>query len=360
MKVLRRFIQAAAILIVLFALCYVGLYLKASSAERKVEQAWASTFIDLDSLPSRFPQTDKNATAALLEEMFKDGGKLGMRGIKCLPPWENGWEAISIEGQLPEDARSYLETHQSELLSVYGQIRKEAPQWDMDIEKLSACPTPNFLRQRAISQLFLLDALNKSQQGKSKEATEAFEAAWLANSSLRRRPELITQLISMSIDRAIARVSPEIKDLPDEWQKRFTEHDYRESIQTAFAHQAWMHLQMARVYSNMTGIASGGHFDGDSRLGNLATALGRPYFRLCGANSAEAIRQSLLEFIKQKEHPDSFDAEAISKARRDSIAEWNVQKCWHTVSGLGNTGKLANELMMELEETAKAIRNRKK
>lgn len=356
MKIPRRLLLIAAILVILFALCYAGLYLKASSAEREVERAWASSFIDLDSLPSRFPQTDKNSTAILLEEMFKDGGKLGMRGIECLPPWKGEWKVMEIEGRIPQDARIYLEAHQSELLSMYEQIRREAPQWDMDIEKLSGCPTPNFLRQRAISQLLLLDAIDKSQQGESKESAEAFEAAWRANSSLRSRPELITQLISMSIDRAIARVSPEIKDLPDEWQKRFTEHDYRESIQTAIAHEAWVSLQMARVYSDMTQMVSGAQ---TSRLGKLATTMGRPYFRLCGANSAESIRQSLIEYRKQKEHPESFDAKAIGKALSDSIADWNIQG-QHTVSNPSSSLKLAIELMMEMEETAKAIRSRKK
>ncbi|MEW6208451.1 MAG: hypothetical protein AB1631_08785 [Acidobacteriota bacterium] len=357
MKILRRFLLISALLCVLFAICYVALYVKSSSAEREVERAWAATFIDLQSLPSRFPQTDKNATAILMEDMFKDGGKLGMRGTECLPPWKGEWKIMGMEGRIPEDVRSYLEAHQSDLLMIYGRIREEAPQWEMDIEKLSACPSPNFLRQRAISQLFLLDAINKSQQGRSKEAAEAMEAAWIANSSLRRRPELITQVISMSIDRAIARVSPEIKGLPDEWQKRFTEPDYRESIQTAFAHEAWVHLQMARVYSNMTGLAGSAL---ESRLGKLATTMGRPYFRMCAVNSAEAIRQSLIEYRKQKEHPDNFDIETINKLMRDSLADWNYQKNWNVISSPGGLGKMANEVMTELEETAKAIGSRKK
>jgi hypothetical protein len=213
------------------------------------------------------------------------------------------------------------------------------------------------LRQRAIAQLFLLDAINKSQQGKSKEAAEAMEAAWMANSSLRSRPELITQLIAMSVDRAIARVSPEIKDLPDHWQKRFTEHDYRESIQTALAHQAWMHLQMARAYSDMTTTVNGGQ---ESQMGKIATSMGRPYFRLCGANSAEAIRQGLIEYRKQNEHPESFDMKAINQLMRDSLADWNFQKDWNTIASPGSLGNMANELMKEMEETAKDLRDRKK
>jgi hypothetical protein len=185
----------------------------------------------------------------------------------------------------------------------------------MDIEKFSACPIPNLLQQRAISRLFLLDAMNKSQQGKSKEAAEAIEAAWIANSSLRRRPELITQLIAMHIDRTIARVAPEIPRLTDEWQERLVEHDYRESIKTALAHQAWVHLQMARVYSDMTG--------------------------------------------KQMEHPESFDAQAVRTAEANHLADWNFEKQTCTLN-TGPSAQAAIELMKELEEAAKAIRSRKK
>jgi hypothetical protein len=359
MKILRHFAQAAIILIVLFALCYVGLYLKVSPMEKEVEQAWAETFSNLDSLPSRFPQTDKNQTAILLEEMFKDGGKLGLRGLECLPPWDRGWKLVDSGGPVAQDAQNYLEAHQSELLSMYEQIRRQAPQWEMDIEKFSACPIPNLLQQRAISRLFLLDAMNKSQQGKSKEAAEAIEAAWIANSSLRRRPELITQLIAMHIDRTIARVAPEIPRLTDEWQERLVEHDYRESIKTALAHQAWVHLQMARVYSDMTGIARGMQGEAGSQLGKLATRLARPYFRLCGANSAEAIRQSLIEYKKQMEHPESFDAQAVRTAEANHLADWNFEKQTCTLN-TGPSAQAAIELMKELEEAAKAIRSRKK
>jgi hypothetical protein len=117
MKILRRLLLAAAVLAVLFAICYVALYVKSSSAEREVERAWAATLIDLQSLPQRFPQTDKNATALLLEDMFRDGGKMGMRGTDCKPPWKDEWKVMGIEGPLPDDVRKYLQSHQSDLSS---------------------------------------------------------------------------------------------------------------------------------------------------------------------------------------------------------------------------------------------------
>ncbi|HEY7546160.1 MAG TPA: hypothetical protein VID27_14810, partial [Blastocatellia bacterium] len=204
---LKRFIKVAAALLILFVVCYVALYLKATSAEEEVERAWAKTFIDLDSLPAQFPPGDKNATALMLEEMFKPGGSLGLDGGESgygfRPPWKNGWDIFETRmrteaaDRIPEDARRYFETHQSDLLNLYKQIQREPPSWEIDIEKFPVSPTPSLALQQAILRLFLLDAMNKSASGRSKEALEALEAAWTANRSLRNRPEAVTQIMAM-------------------------------------------------------------------------------------------------------------------------------------------------------------------
>ena len=355
----RWFLSTAAAIVVLVTAYYLSFSWLAHHKEQKTCRAWAATLFDLQSFPDRFPKNEANETAHLLEELFRpDGGKLGIQGHNYLPPCNGGWFVADLDEPtdeiklLPEEVIQYLERHQSDFAAVYEQVRKAPPQWESDPESLAAAPVPNLVQQRAFTSLISLDALNKTRQGKSKEALSAFEAAWTITDSLRKRPEMISQLIALSIDDRQARVLRKMKDVPPEWQKRLLDHHYRKSIQTSFACEAWVMLEMTKRERDLARVLCGDA--GGRSLGKITTALARPYFRLCGSDVSEAMRRGVVEIQEHEQEICGFERDEVNDAARVSLAWWdNVgQRC---VPNLSAVTRSAFEVMLTLEATAKIL-----
>lgn len=335
----------------LFILCYIILSLWASVQEQAVDQAWMAMRIDPRTLPSRFPTTQSNTTAHMLSDMIK-------RLPRPLPLHEEFVRGILDTPTddippLPEDLRRYLQVHATQLMALYAQVQRESPQWDFDLEKAAKytdAPVPDFLEHRNWTLVFASDILEKTRQGEPHEALAAFSAAWTINAALRQRPEVMSQRIAMHMDTLLAKVLRKMHDVPPAWQSRLLEHDYHKSQQLAFAVEAWRFATLMRgdVFAQSEKFKRGVM----ERLSEWSVAvLGKPYFRLCGVNSAEALRQGVQAL--QQQDVCSLKRDTPYEVASRALAGWNiidlgapdVLKSW----------AVASKTMLTLEGTQKIL-----
>ena len=101
---------------------------------------------------------------------------------------------------LPPNIQEYLNNHRSDLDELYNLIlQNEAPHWEIDIQKGYEAPVPNLFFNHQLQAIIALDILKKTRRGEYKKAVEAFEASWKISQSLRDRPEMISQYISVQV-----------------------------------------------------------------------------------------------------------------------------------------------------------------
>jgi hypothetical protein len=89
---------------------------------------------------------------------------------------------------------------------------------------------PSYLGLVNLQKLFAIDMLYKQEQGKTKEVQEALEASWKLGQSFKNDPLWIGQLVSILATRVQIGVIQKLDGLPNSWQQRLLEHDYRQSM----------------------------------------------------------------------------------------------------------------------------------
>jgi hypothetical protein len=190
------------------------------------------------SMMSRLPKTARNETAAKLEMLTTKLGifhPMPFRVYPGLDTWSSGirrsfhvapyiydqYKRPSDEiDKTPEEIRHYLTIHADDLADLYALIRHgEVPRWEMDVSLLVKAPVPGLTYHRELHDLIAADILEKTTLGKHQEALEAFEASWKINQSIRKRPELISQLIALSFLNTQMAILRKMKGAPPEWQQ---------------------------------------------------------------------------------------------------------------------------------------------
>jgi hypothetical protein len=131
----------------------------------------------------------------------------------------------------PETIRVFLDTHQAEISKTVSFLStSKPPAWEMKVSLGTEAPIPNLLGHIHLQRLLVTKALNQIQLGEEKEAVLAFRASWILNESLRDRPEVIAQLVAVSIARMQVGLARKLALDPVEWRDRLGDHDYRGSL----------------------------------------------------------------------------------------------------------------------------------
>ena len=88
----------------------------------------------------------------------------------------------------------------------------------------------------------MAEKLSLSEISRYLNALTTLEAAWRLNSAIRDDPVLITQLIAIAVTRLHAGVLRKLEDVPEIWQTRLRELDYRTSFLDAMRLEGWFWL----------------------------------------------------------------------------------------------------------------------
>ena len=357
MKRRKRALWAGTSLVVLVLAYYVGGNALAQSKEKAVDQTLARLRLDRSSLFTRYPAAERNATATMLSDLVAPGeGSLGLRGTVRTPPWPQGWAVLDEDldkatdevALLPEAVRGYLAGNAGRLSTAYRQVRDERPRWEMNLGELERAPVPNLLEQKAIANVILIDCLNKTQQGRSSEALEAFESEWRINQSLRERPELISQLSAISIDEKLGKMIRKLREVPAVWQQRLVAHDYRKSVQESLIFDAW--LLQASVKRSPEVMFSP---DWGPAVRGIASKLGEPCIRLMAIESLEAVLTSVAAVSERDYCSTEFGfANSVLKNR---LSWWNSLGR-RAIANVDAGLRVSNVAVLEMEAAQKILR----
>jgi hypothetical protein len=163
--------------------------------------------------------------------------------------------------------------------------------------------------------LIWLDILDKSRQGQSAAALQALEMSWKINQSLRRRPELISQMIATSILHLQAGIIRKMKDVPLEWGQRLDVTVWQESFLRA------MELD-AVVLSRYVGDTDYPLNSPQSFNPLINSPLGKPLWRLAGIEILE-LSGEIFSLIRKNNFCTS-SPDAVLERMKAAHSSWNL------------------------------------
>jgi hypothetical protein len=291
----------------------------ASWQERRTAQAWAQSLGPLDDLPSRFPRASISPAGQKVQDLARKlgidlaagGATQASAGVEDaqafqelrreLVDYVDGTARLGNDQAAapPEQVTAFLAAHAGTLDELIQTLRAGQPvSWEQDVEKTLSAPVPPVLGIRSLHTLLLAQGLARSHAGLADEAFPAFDAAWVLQSSLDRRPDLISQMLATVLDELLSGALRQAGPLPAPWPERLLAVDHRPRVFDAFRTEAWVLGAYARQAGASIHLASGSGggslFD---RLGEVT--FGSPFLRLCGADQAETLRRALLRMKDQ-------------------------------------------------------------
>ncbi|MCM3877327.1 MAG: hypothetical protein NEA02_13040 [Thermoanaerobaculia bacterium] len=241
--------------------------LKAARRERSAEAAWAASFGPLGELATRFPARPTNETASALEGAARTLGiemrprgeqpddemslrkKSGWDGVRApLEKWVDT-QAAKTEG-LPEPppapVASFLATHAPALDAIEkALLTGPAPEWAVDVSKLHAAPVPNLQGQMQLARV-LVGRAEARAAAKDARVEEPLRAAFALTGSLRGRPELVSQLVSIGMTRLEIAAARRIPVDATAWRERLKTLDPRAGMLLAWKREAWVQHEAAK------------------------------------------------------------------------------------------------------------------
>ncbi len=305
-------------------------------------EGWEKTLGGLDDLKREYPAREANATARRLEEL---SGKLG-RDYDLTPRYRRqtpehdpqdgpppprvgnyrAWAEASdywdqvIEGRHPEPPDTLLawaDEKDEALAALVDALRhSETARWELDVAEVYSGPMPNLLAHMNLQRVLAGLALVEQRRGRPETAAGYLDAAWLLNRALRDEPILISQLMSYTIDTRLALSLRQVDVDPGLWIARIEELDHRAGLETAIRHEGCSLLAIGDeeriAYTHL-----GKGFD------RFLGRVGRPYVRLCTADSSDRLRRSL-ERLSRLDYLCDRDLELFEIDLSPQGAWWNA------------------------------------
>jgi len=248
----------------------------------------------------------------------------------------------------PEKLQRYLETNAAtlEALSDYV-LKEETPQWEIDTTWIAtgdmSIPLPNWFGLLSLEKILVLDALQKSRQGRNEEAIARFAASWKIRQSLDGRPELIAQAVNAAVLRLQGGVLRQFEEVPPQWQQRLVERDVIGEMITA------IEAEFLFVYGAINN-SDYWELEGNEALFSNSP-IGKTYARWSAIDTYHS-SNSLLPVL-EKSNACSFDSEAIAPSFQQP-AWWNILG-QVAQPNLSSSWKRAGRIMLELELTQKIL-----
>ena len=297
--------------------------------EKAVARAWIElTGTTPESFIRNTPRTEKNDAARRMEEM---DSVLEMEGpnyqIKGVSDYNFGFYNDYLSRQIqkpddiidepPENIKDYLKRHASELDAIYSYIlQQEAPRWDEDPSQGIKSPILNVYFNIRYQEIIALDILNKTRNGKSKEAIDALTTSWKISQPLRTSKSDLGQVMAQSCSWIQSVLLRKMDKVPPEWEQEITRHNYCESFLDTLSVDAYMlstEIRRTPWYK----------WPGDNLKEQFAfSPIGRAYLRLCASDYSDSSRR-LLARLKLQDIC-SFDPDIALREKELNQASWNI------------------------------------
>jgi hypothetical protein len=282
----------------------------------------------------QFPKSGMNKAASQLEELttrlgifnpmpnrLYGGERKGAMGpfatvdvpLQLLSPLRKPSDGLD---EAPAELQQYLHNHRADLDALYSLVqRSDVPRWETDLSQLVQAPVPQLLHHRQLQGLITLDILEKTRKGETESVLRAFESSWKINQSLRDRPELLSQMIAISILNLQAGVMRKMKDVPVEWQERLDVKVWQESFLRAMELDA---VATSRYVANTNHpLHSPGWFNP-----LINSPLGKPLRHLAGIEILE-LSGGILSLIKRSNFCEQ-SPDTVLQQVDGSLSSWNL------------------------------------
>ncbi len=140
-----------------------------------------------------------------------------------------------INAKIPQNLSSYLAKKQTAISKIsHLLLTNESSLLDIDMNSLKrgdpSEPLPAFLSTVYLSNIFLIDAIDKYQKGNTQGMLISLEASWIISQSLHKHPILMSQLVSIINYRKQLQVMRQMNNLPSHWQQKLISLNLRESM----------------------------------------------------------------------------------------------------------------------------------
>jgi len=205
-----------------------------------------------------YPKVENNSTAIKFQELVAQKFGTLIRATKedkgkifPSPTAQKSWNEIQAPlrtyintliqtptnevTKIPSNLHNYLKDNADNLAELRRLILNSEPiRWSVDLTWIDqgdmTIPLPSYLGLVNLQNILLLDILEKSRLGQTKEMLESLEVSFKINESLSNDPTIIGQLVSLIIAKNQAGFLRKLDKVPSEWQQRLLQHDYRQSI----------------------------------------------------------------------------------------------------------------------------------
>lgn len=296
----RRSLKIFNIAIASILLIWVTLgNLIAHQAEQPIIAAKAD-FLD------RFPNTEKNAAARKVDELFvslqsnypiEKLDKIRWLVADYINPYFTRPSDAPIEAP-PQALQDYLKAKSS----TFNDLRQlllanEAPVWGTSdllrqLEGDFMSPDNSFEYVTKMKLLFI-DTLNHIRLGEDKQALEGVEASWKLIQSLSDRPTLLVQLVSLINSNSLMALMRRLDRVPPGWRQRIVDLDYLKTILTALQLETFGKYELIRNFPNYTFLLLSPSFS------SLIQPLRQPYLTLTAVDFWQSMTLTLERLFKQ-------------------------------------------------------------
>ena len=199
---------------------------------------WPLGLGPLESVPARYPRQMKSAGAAELERL---AAAAGIEFAKRSGPQVPDQITDYVRAEL---AKTGLKIDPAPPLPDVAALRayllsKPAVVWDVDIARGSSAPLPNLLAMMKLGRLFTASALERARTGDA-GAWDDLRAQHELTRALWRRPELISAMIALAIDRHLIAAARKMPLPAPAWFAEVRAFDHRKAMLAAMQADSWM------------------------------------------------------------------------------------------------------------------------
>ena len=282
----------------------------------------------------QFPKSGMNETARRLEEIttrlgifnpmpnrLYDGGRKRGTGpfatvdvpIHVLSHLRKPSDEID---EAPAELQRYLQNHRADLDELYSLIQQsDVPRWETDLSQLVGAPLPQLFYHRQLQGLIALDILEKTRTGENESALRALESSWRINQFLQDRPELLSQMVGISILKLQVEAMRKMKGVPVEWWRRLDVQTWQQSFLRA--------MELDAVVTSRYVTDSNHPLPSPAWFNPLVNSpLGKPLRRLAGIEILE-LSGEIFSLIKRS-NLCSLSPDTMLKEEEGSRSRWNL------------------------------------
>lgn len=120
--------------------------------------------------------------------------------------------------------------------------------WNVDVTRGASAPIPNLVAQMKFSRLLTASALERARLGDA-NAWEDLRAQRALSRGLSNRPEIISALIAVAIDRNVIAAARKMPLPAPPWFEELRTFDYRKAMLAATQAETWIISTMIREFS---------------------------------------------------------------------------------------------------------------